>query len=52
MSNQRALCPFHNARKSGSVPSRMYILRLQWRRRRYFPGGASPRIEWRTGTTT
>ena len=49
MSNQQALCPFHNARKSGSVPSRMYMLRLQWRRRRYFPDGTSPRIEWRTG---
>lgn len=49
MSNQQALCPFHNSRKSGSVPTRMYILRLQWRRRRYFPAGESPRIQWRTG---
>ncbi|APX31812.1 hypothetical protein BH708_02755 [Brachybacterium sp. P6-10-X1] len=47
MSNQQALCPFHNSRKSGSVPTRMYILRLQLRRRRYFPGDVSPRVEWR-----
>lgn len=49
MSNQQALCPFHNARKSGSVPSRMYILRLQWRRRRYFPDFVPCRVEWRAG---
>ncbi|GAA1491514.1 HNH endonuclease [Brachybacterium sacelli] len=48
-SNQQALCPFHNSRKSGAVPTRIYILRLQWRRRRYFPEGESPRIEWRPG---
>src|SRR5699024_10780838 len=51
MSNQQALCPFHNARKSGSVPTRMYIYRLQWRRRRYFPDGTSPQVEWRPGAT-
>lgn len=50
MSNQQALCPFHNARKSGSVPTRIYIYRLQLRRRRYFPDGTSPLIEWRPGT--
>lgn len=49
MSNQQALCPFHNSRKSSSVPTRLYILRLQWRRRRYFPAGESPRIQWRLG---
>lgn len=49
MSNQQALCAFHNGRKSGSVPARMYILRLQWRRRSYFPGAESPRVEWRPG---
>jgi len=49
MSNQQALCPFHNGRKSGTVPTRMHILRLQWRRRRYFPESESPRIEWRPG---
>lgn len=49
MSNQQALCPFHNSRKSGSVPTRMYILLLQWRRRRYFPEGESPRVQWRPG---
>lgn len=49
MSNQQALCPFHNSRKSGSVPTRMYILRLQWRRRRYFPERESPRVQWRQG---
>ena len=52
MSNQQALCPFHNSLKSGSVPTRMYILRLQWRRRRYFPEGESPRIEWRPGAAS
>ena len=51
MSNQQALCPFHNSRKSGSVPKRLYILRLQWRRRRYFPQGKSPRIQWRPATS-
>ncbi|HLS74707.1 MAG TPA: HNH endonuclease signature motif containing protein [Actinomycetaceae bacterium] len=49
MSNQQAMCPFHNARKSGSVPTRMYIYRLQWRRRRYFPDGVSTQVEWRAG---
>lgn len=49
MSNQQALCPFHNSRKSGSVPTRMYILRLQQRRRRYFPDSSSPLVEWRSG---
>lgn len=49
MSNQQALCPFHNAHKSGSVPTRMYILRLQWRRRRYFPDDVPTRVEWRRG---
>jgi len=49
MSNQQALCPFHNSRKSGTVPTRMYILRLQWRRRHYFPEKASTRVEWRPG---
>src|SRR5690625_517019 len=52
MSNQQALCPFHNARKSGSVPSRTYILRLQWRRRRYFPGDVPTRVEWQAGAAT
>lgn len=49
MSNQQALCPFHNSRKSGTVPTRLYILRLQWRRRRYFSPGESPRVQWRPG---
>ncbi|MCG7309690.1 HNH endonuclease [Brachybacterium sp. ACRRE] len=49
MSNQQALCAFHNNRKSGAVPTRMYILRLQRRRRRYFPSGEQARIEWRPG---
>lgn len=51
MSNQQALCPFHNSRKSGSVPTRMYILRLQWRRRSYFPTGESLQVRWRHGAT-
>lgn len=49
MSNQQALCPFHNSRKSGTVPTRLYILRLQWRRCRYFPAGTSARVRWRAG---
>lgn len=52
MSNQQALCPFHNSRKSGSVPTRLYILRLQRRRRRYFPEDVSPRVQWRPGAAT
>lgn len=51
MSNQQALCPFHNSRKSGSVPTRMYILRLEWRRRSYFPDGAPSRVQWRPGSS-
>ena len=47
MSNQQALCAFHNNRKSGTVPSRAYIIRLQRRRRRYFPPEESCRVEWR-----
>ena len=50
MSNQQALCPFHNSRKSGTVPTRLYILRLQWRRRRYFPDGVPSRVQWRPGS--
>lgn len=49
MSNQQALCAFHNNRKSGSVPSRAYIIRLQRRRRRYFPPEEDLRVEWRLG---
>lgn len=52
MSNQQALCPFHNSRKSGTVPTRIYILRLQWRRRRYFPEEVSPRVQWRPEAAT
>lgn len=49
MSNQQALCAFHNNRKSGAVPSRAYIIRLQRRRRRYFPPEENLRVEWRLG---
>lgn len=49
MSNQQALCAFHNNRKSGAVPSRVYIIRLQRRRRRYFPPEENLRVEWRIG---
>lgn len=48
-SNLQALCAFHNNRKSGSVPTKMYVWRLVWRRRRYFDQGDDPRVEWRSG---
>ena len=48
-SNLQALCAFHNNRKSGSVPTRMYVWRLVRRRRRYFPPDEDPHIEWRAG---
>lgn len=49
MSNHQALCAYHNNRKSGSVPSRLYIIRLEMRRRSYFPSGESVHVEWREG---
>lgn len=49
MSNHQALCAFHNNRKSGHVPSRLYVMALQMRRRRYFPEGESVLVEWREG---
>lgn len=49
MTNHQALCAFHNNRKSASVPTKMYVLRLERRRRRYFPVDVSPTIEWRPG---
>ena len=49
MSNCQSLCATHNLRKSNSIPSHWYIFRLEKRRRRYFPDGTSPRVEWHIG---
>lgn len=51
MSNQQSLCRTHNLRKSDRVPSRWYILRLERRRRRYYPPGVSGRVNWRPDRT-
>lgn len=42
--NGASLCPAHNREKSARVPTRLYIARLEHRRRRYFPAGADVRV--------
>lgn len=49
MSNCQSLCAPHNLRKSAIIPGKFYIARLEKRRRRYFPTGISPKVEWRRG---
>jgi 5-methylcytosine-specific restriction endonuclease McrA len=49
MSNLQLLCPNHNLAKSASVPSSIYIWRLQRRRVKYFPSDVSGKVEWRLG---
>lgn len=49
MSNYQHLCARHNLAKSNHVPSKLYIWRLERRRRHYFPEGEDPRVEWRMG---
>jgi 5-methylcytosine-specific restriction endonuclease McrA len=47
MSNCQALCRAHNSRKSGRVPSALYLARLERRRRSYFPPGEPVKVVWR-----
>lgn len=49
MSNLQMLCATHNLRKSAHIPSAFYMWRLERRRIRYFPEGASPKVLWRIG---
>lgn len=49
VSNLQYLCQPHNGRKSAWVPSRTYLWRLERRRRKYFPVGEDPKVEWRQG---
>ncbi|KAB1661605.1 peptidoglycan DD-metalloendopeptidase family protein [Pseudoclavibacter sp. CFCC 13796] len=42
MSNYQHLCARHNLAKSNHVPSKLYIWRLERRRRHYFPQGGGP----------
>lgn len=49
MSNLQALCAYHNNRKSGSVPTKAYVWRLERRRRHYYPEHAERKVEWRQG---
>lgn len=51
VSNLQYLCQPHNGRKSAWVPTKSYIWRLERRRRRYFPAGEDPKVEWRQGVT-
>lgn len=46
MSNHQWLCVSHNLRKSNHVPSKVYVWRLERRRRRYFPQGIDPHVDW------
>lgn len=46
MTNHQWLCAPHNLRKSNHVPSRMYIWRLEQRRKKYFPAEIDPRVDW------
>lgn len=47
MMNHQWLCAKHNLRKSDHVPSRVYIWRLERRRKSYFPQGVDPHVDWR-----
>lgn len=49
VSNGQMLCAYHNLLKSNWMPSRTYIVRLERRRRGYFPDGANPLVESRIG---
>lgn len=49
MSNQAWLCAPHNLSKGATIPSWYYIRSLERRRRRYFPEGVDPHVEWRIG---
>lgn len=49
MGNLQYLCERCNATKSDRVPGRLYIWRLERRRRRYFPADAPVRVAWRFG---
>jgi hypothetical protein len=48
-SNLQLLCPTHNLRKSAKIPSRLYIWRLQQRRKTYYPTGVTGKVEWKKG---
>ena len=50
LANAQSLCATHNLRKSASVPSRYYIWRLERRRRKYFPAGEDPSVQWRAAS--
>lgn len=47
MSNHQWLCVSHNLRKSNHIPSKLYIWRLEQRRKRYFPAEIDPKVEYR-----
>lgn len=49
LSNCQWLCQTHNLRKSNTVPSFVYLGRLERRRRSYFPPGEATQIVWRMG---
>lgn len=44
-----ALCAHHNTSKGARIPSRLYIWRLERRRRRYFPPNESVKVNWQIG---
>jgi len=50
LANGQWLCEMHNLRKSNKVPSRLYIWRLQMRRRRYFPADEPRAVDWTIST--
>lgn len=50
LSNCQWLCQGHNLRKSNTVPSFVYLGRLERRRRRYFPAGEATQIVWQVGS--
>jgi len=50
LDNGQALCARHNRAKSARVPSRFYVLRLESRRRKYFPSEQQVRVAWRLNT--
>jgi hypothetical protein len=50
LSNGQAMCQLHNQRKGATVPSALYIWRLERRRRTYFPPGQPVEVFYKIGS--
>lgn len=47
LANAAWTCQWHNLTKGARMPSTWFIHRLERRRRRYFPAGTDPLVNWR-----